>query len=118
MAPLTPVTTSSGTIQTSRSNALNAALFSGKPTPAEFGASTYIPCKQMKPILEELAIEYKDKLNVVIEVYEQMDLARNHRIITIPTQILFDADGKEITRHFGLWPKEQIVSQLRKMGIE
>ena len=73
----------------------------------------------MKPILEELAVEYKDKLNVVIvEVYEQMELTRFNRIMAIPTQIVFDSSGKEITRHVGLWPKEQIIAQLKKMGIE
>ena len=73
----------------------------------------------MKPILEELAVEYKDKVNVVIvEVYEQMELTRFNRIMAIPTQIVFDSSGKEITRHVGLWPKEQIIAQLKKMGIE
>jgi thioredoxin 1 len=73
----------------------------------------------MKPILEQLAVEYEGKLNVVIvEVYEQMELTRFNRIMAIPTQIVFDSSGKEITRHVGLWPKEQIIAQLKKMGIE
>jgi FKBP-type peptidyl-prolyl cis-trans isomerase 2 len=98
---------------------LGQALSSGKPTIAEFGASTCIPCKQMKPILEGLAGEYKGKLNVVIvEVYEQMELTRQHGIMAIPTQIVFDSNGKEITRHMGLWPREEIIAQLKNMGIE
>jgi len=73
----------------------------------------------MKPILEELAIEYEDKLNVVIvEVYEHMDLAREYQIMAIPTQIFFDSGGKEVTRHMGFWPKEEIIAQLNKMVIE
>lgn len=95
------------------------ALANGKSTLAEFGSSSCIPCKQMKPILEELAREYKGKLNVVIvEVYEQMELTRYYRIMTIPTQIIFDSSGKELTRHMGFWSKEEIVAQLKKMGIE
>jgi FKBP-type peptidyl-prolyl cis-trans isomerase 2 len=98
---------------------LMQVLGNGKPTLAEFGASTCIPCKQMKPILEQLAIEYEGKLNVVIvEVYEQMELTRSYSIITIPTQIVFDSSGKEITRHIGLWPMEEIVAQLKKMGVD
>ena len=105
--------------QPSRIVSLKEALSNGKPTLAEFGASTCIPCKQMKPILEQLAIEYEGKLNVVIvEVYQQMELTRSYRIMTIPTQIVFDSSGKEITRHIGLWPKEQIIAQLKKMGVE
>ena len=98
---------------------LEQALANGLPTLAEFGASTCIPCKQMKPILKELAGEYQGKLNVVIvEVYEQMELTRQYGIMAIPTQIVFDSSGKEITRHMGLWPREEIIAQLKKMGIE
>ncbi|MDD4874442.1 MAG: FKBP-type peptidyl-prolyl cis-trans isomerase [Dehalococcoidales bacterium] len=98
---------------------LEEAFANGLPTIAEFGSSTCIPCKQMKPILEELAVEYKDKLNVVIiEVYEQRALTQQHNIITIPTQIIFDSTGKEITRHIGLWEKDDIIAQLIQLGIE
>ena len=75
---------------------LERALSNGEPTLAEFGSSTCIPCKEMKPILEELAKEYEGKLNVVIvEVYEQMDLTRQYGIMAIPTQIVFDSEGQE-----------------------
>lgn len=98
---------------------LEQALSSGKPTLAEFGWRDCIPCKAMKPILRELAIDYKSKLNVVIvEVYEQMDLARQYQIMAIPTQIFFDSGGKEVTRHMGLWPKEEIIAYLQEQGIE
>jgi len=98
---------------------LEQALSSGKPTLAEFGWRTCVPCKQMKPILEELAVEYGDKLNVVIvEVYEQRELTNQYRIMTIPTQIFFDSNGQEITRHMGFWSKEEIIVQLKKMGID
>ena len=122
LAPMLPVpsqATPAAPAQPSRIVSLKEALSNGKPTLAEFGASTCIPCKQMKPILEQLAIEYEGKLNVVIvEVYQQMELTRYYRIMTIPTQIVFDSNGREVTRHIGLWPKEQIIAQLKKMGIE
>jgi thioredoxin 1 len=119
MAPLSSQAVTVSPAQPGRIVSLKEALSSGKPTLAEFGANTCIPCKQMKPILEQLAVEYEGKLNVVIvEVYEQMELTRFNRIMAIPTQIVFDSSGKEITRHVGLWPKEQIIAQLKKMGIE
>ena len=72
----------------------------------------------MKPILEELVAEYGDKLNVVIvEVYEHRDLTNQYGIMAIPTQIFFDSSGKEVTRHMG-WPKEEIIAQLKKMGVD
>jgi peptidylprolyl isomerase len=98
---------------------LQQALGNGKPTLAEFGSSTCIPCKQMKPILESLTAEYEGKLNVVfVEVYEQMELAQKYSILAIPTQIIFDGNGKEVTRHIGFWAKEAIIAELIKMGIE
>ena len=98
---------------------LEQALSSGKPTLAEFGRGICIPCKEMKPILEALAVEYQDKLNVVIvEIDEHRDLTNQYRIMAIPTQIFFDGSGKEVTRHIGFWSKEEIHVQLKEMGIE
>ena len=98
---------------------LEQALGNGLPTIAELGSSTCIPCKQMKPLLEELAAEYEGKLNVVIvEIYEHRELAQQYGIMAIPTQIVFNSSGKEITRHIGFWPREEIIAQLKEMGIE
>jgi len=97
---------------------LEDVLTNGKPTLAEFGWRECVPCKKMKPVLEELAVEYGDRLNVVIvEVYEHMDLTQQHEIITIPTQIIFDRSGQEITRHIGYWDKERIVDQMKEIKI-
>jgi len=98
---------------------LEQALSSGRPTLAEFGRGTCIPCREMKPILEELTAEFKGKLNVVIvEIDDHMDQTRKHGIMAIPTQIFFDSSGKEITRHIGFYAKEDIIAQLGSMGIE
>jgi thioredoxin 1 len=98
---------------------LEQALSSGLPTIAEFGRGICVPCKAMKPILEELAVEYSGKLNVVIvEIDDHMEQTREYGIMAIPTQIFFDSGGQEIDRHIGFWPREEIVAQLKKMGIE
>ena len=98
---------------------LEQALSSGKPTLAEFGRGTCIPCKAMKPILEELTAEYEGKLNVVVvEIDDHMDQTREHGIMAIPTQIFFDSSGQEIARHIGFYAKEDIIAQLKSMGIE
>ena len=119
LAPVTPPPQLTLPVPKLTSIPLNQALSSGKPTIAEFGASTCIPCKQMKPILEELAKDYQGRVNVIlVEVYDQMELTRQYKIMTIPTQILFDSEGKEVSRHIGLWPKAEIVAQMNKMGIK
>ncbi|MFC1874323.1 thioredoxin family protein [Chloroflexota bacterium] len=101
------------------STSLKQAVSNGKPTLAEFGRGICIPCKEMKPILEELSVEYKGELNVVIvEVGDNVELTRQFGIMMIPTQIFLDSDGEEVFRHVGFYPKEEIIVQLRKMRIE
>jgi thioredoxin 1 len=98
---------------------LEKALASGLPTLAEFGRGVCVPCKAMKPILEELATEYEGKWNIVIvEIDDHMDQTRQYGIMVIPTQIFFDSKGNEVIRHMGFWPKEEIIAQLKKMGVE
>ena len=97
---------------------LEEALANGKPTVAEFGAATCIPCKRMKPIMEELAAEYGDRLNMsFVDVSKGTDLANRYAISLIPTQIFFDISGQEITRHIGYWPKEEVVAKLQEIGV-
>jgi thioredoxin 1 len=107
-------------LQTSlTSSNLQQALISGKPTIAELGSVSCIPCKQMKPILEKLAVDYQDRLNVVvIDIYDQPKIGEQYKVMAIPTQVVFDSNGKEVTRHIGLWPREQIEAQLNKMEIK
>ena len=100
------------------STPLEEALANGKPTVAEFGAATCIPCKRMKPIMEELAAEYGDRLNMsFVDVSKGTDLANRYAISLIPTQIFFDTSGQEITRHIGYWPKEEVVAKLQEIGV-
>ncbi len=85
---------------------------------AEFGRGTCIPCKEMKPILEEVARDYSGKLNVVIvSVDDYRDLTSEFRIMAIPTQVFLDGNGKEVSRHVGLLAKDDIIVTLAKMGI-
>ena len=97
---------------------LEEALSNGKPTIAEFGAATCIPCKKMKPVLEELIAEHGDKLNLsFVDVRSRSDLARKYKIELIPTQVFFDSGGQEVTRHVGFWPKEDVVARLQELGL-
>jgi thioredoxin 1 len=98
---------------------IRAALASGKPTVADFGARTCIPCKKMAPILAELARESQGKANVLFtDVHEGKNLAANYRIQMIPTQIFFDAKGKEVKRHIGFMDKADILKELQAAGLK
>lgn len=85
----------------------------------ELGATTCIPCKMMTPILEELAKEQKGKLDVqFVDVYKRGDLAQKFKIMSIPTQIFFNAKGKELFRHIGFYPKAEIMKKLKELGFK
>ena len=97
---------------------LEEALSNGKPTVAEFGAATCVPCKAMKPVLEEIVAEYGDKLNLsFIDVRNNTNLTTKYKISLIPTQVFFDSGGQEVTRHVGFWPKEDVLAHLQELGL-
>jgi len=88
------------------------------PAVLDFGMGTCIPCKQMKPILTELAAEYEGRCRIeIIDIGERPDQADKHRIDLIPTQVFFDQQGNEVFRHEGFMPKEDIVAKMREIGV-
>ena len=100
-------------------NPLDRALMTGRPVLADFGRGMCIPCKMMKPILDELKEQYRGRAEIlIIEMDEYPALTRRCAIRAIPTQIFYDASGKEVSRHHGFMPREDIVAQLAKMGVQ
>jgi len=98
---------------------LDDVITNGKPTLVDFAGTDCIPCKLMKPMLEELEKEYRGKVNVVIvEYYHNTNLADRYAVSAIPTQILFDTQGKELMRHEGFWAKEEMISEIKKVGVQ
>jgi thioredoxin 1 len=89
------------------------------PRLVDLGASKCIPCKMMKPILDELKQEYKEQFQVVfIDVWENPDKVKEYGISIIPTQIFYDASGKELFRHEGFFSKEGILTKWKELGVE
>ena len=95
------------------------ALASGRPTVIDLGARHCIPCKKMAPILETLSNEYRGRASVLfIDVNEDQASALKFRIQMIPTQIFFDARGKEVKRHIGFYDKGDILKELKAAGLK
>ena len=58
----------------------------------------------MAPILKELKTEYAGRMDVeFIDVWKNPAAGKAHKIKLIPTQIFFDASGKERFRHEGFY---------------
>lgn len=88
-------------------------------TMIDLGAKKCIPCKMMAPILEKMEKDYKGKAAIIfIDVWENRDQAGRFGIRSIPTQVFFDQQGKEVYRHVGFMSEKAIVNQLKKMGVE
>lgn len=88
------------------------------PRLVDLGAGKCIPCKQMKPILDELARDYAAQFETVfIDVWENREDGRRYGIRMIPTQIFYGPDGKELFRHEGFFSKEEILAKWRELGI-
>jgi len=88
------------------------------PMLIDLGKGTCIPCKKMKPILEELKTEYEGKAIVeIIDLRYDRQAARRYRIRLIPTQIFFDAEGNEVYRHEGFMDKQSIKGKFAEMGV-
>lgn len=99
-------------------NPVDRARNSGKPTMVEFGASGCRPCDMMQPILADLRKKYRERLNVVfVQVRQDQILAARYGIRSIPVQAFFDGTGKEVFRHVGFYPQEQVEKVLEKLGI-
>jgi thioredoxin 1 len=88
------------------------------PRLVDLGAGKCIPCKMMAPILEELKTEYAGILRVdFIDIWENPDQGKKYGIRTIPTQIFYDASGKELFRHEGFFSKADILTKWKELGI-
>jgi len=95
------------------------ALASGKPAVIDLGARHCIPCKKMAPILESLSSEYRGRASVLfIDVNEDQAAALKFRIQMIPTQLFFNAQGKEVKRHIGFIDKGTILKELKAAGLK
>lgn len=89
------------------------------PALVDVGAKQCIPCKMMEPVLEELKTEYAGVLRVeFIDVQVDPQRAVKLGVRGIPTQIFYDASGKERHRHMGYISKEGILTTFKKLKIE
>lgn len=95
-------------------------LVSGKlPKLLELGSDECIPCKLMAPILEELKTEFAGRFVVeFLDVRKDPALGTVYNIQLIPTQIFFDASGKELFRHEGFYSKEDILTKWKELGVD
>ena len=91
----------------------------GMVTLVDLGATECIPCKMMAPILKELQREYQGRAAVIfLDVWKDPAPAKRLGIRIIPTQILYDKQGREVGRHEGFLDKKSIVAAFERLGVK
>jgi len=98
---------------------LSLILTSKKWTVIEFGGPTCIPCVKMQPVLADLQQTFGNRAQIRnFYVTQHPKEAQTHKIMVMPTQVIFDPSGKEVARHIGYWPKGEFLSALAKAGLK
>ena len=87
-------------------------LQSSQPVVVEFGAEWCHPCKQLEPIVEELALEWQGRVRVLkLDIDQNVATTMKYGIMGVPTLILFVA-GEAKERVSGYQPKRKILEKL------
>ncbi len=88
----------------------------GMVTFVNMGADSCLPCRMMQPFLEELKIQYQDQAKIAyVDVWKHTHYGQRFEIMTIPTQLFFDHNGREVFRHQGFMDKNSISAILEEL---
>jgi len=116
-SPASKGTAAKGTILVTDDIKLDFSKY--KITFIELGSVNCIPCRQMQPIMKEIAAEYPDQVLVVFyDVWKNPAPGEHYKIQLIPTQVFIDERGNELFRHVGVFPKEEILRFLKEHGVK
>ncbi len=95
-------------------NEFDAVINQDKPVLVDFWAPWCGPCRMLAPVLEELSAALKDQCDVVkVDVDKNPDLAKQFRVMSIPTLILFKG-GQMVDRTMGYQPRAALEAMVKK----
>lgn len=87
-------------------------LKSSKPVIVDYWAEWCGPCRQVSPVLEEIANEHGDKIDVVkLNIDENPAISQRYKIMAIPTMSVFK-DGEVVKQIVGAKPKAALLREL------
>ena len=87
-------------------------LKNSKPVIVDYWAEWCGPCRMIAPVLEEIAAEYAEKIEVVkLNVDENPKVAQKYQILAIPTLNVFQ-NGEVVKQIKGAKPKAALLKDL------
>lgn len=99
-------------VHLTKENFESEVINSELPVFVDFWAEWCGPCKMLAPILEDLAAQYAGKIKFgKINIDEEGVLALNHKVMSIPTLILFK-NGETAGKLVGVRPAKEISDWL------
>ncbi len=97
------------TVTITDDNFQDEVVSSEKPVLVDYWATWCGPCKMVGPIVEEIALEYQDKLKVgKLDVDNNQASAAQQNVMSIPTLLIFK-DGEVVAQQIGALSKTQLI---------
>ena len=88
----------------------------GKPIVVDFITDWCPYCKQLAPVLEEIAGEYINDIEVyTVNIEEHPDIAERYDVMTVPSVFIF-RNGEIKGKAVNPWPKEALIQFIFQGG--